>query len=41
MVFVNPPPEGYLQFTNSELSEHSTCQEGEASESETTSEKGR
>lgn len=41
MVSVNPPPGGYLQFTNCELSEHATCQEGEASESETTSETRR
>lgn len=41
MVCVNPPPGGYLQFTNCELSEHTTCQEEAASESETTSEKGR
>lgn len=34
MVSVNPPPGGYLQFTNCELSEHTTCQEGEVSESE-------
>lgn len=41
MVSVNPPPGGYLQFTECELSECTTCQEEAASESETTSEKGR
>lgn len=41
MVSVNPPSGGYLQFTDSELSEHTTCQEGEASESEAISETGR
>lgn len=30
MVPVNPPPRGYLQFTNCEFSEHTTCQEGES-----------
>lgn len=37
MVSVNPPPGDYLQFTNCEHSEHTTGQEGEASESEATS----
>lgn len=41
MVSVNPPPGGYLQFTNCELTEHTTCQEGEASELETSSETRR
>lgn len=41
MVSVNPPPGGYLQFTNCELTEHTTCQEGEASELETSSETER